>query len=71
MQFGHDVDLRVKKPILAIMPETYLEDEAYMKRIEDLGAEVLTYPVYPLRKGFYYYAIYEKLDHFYASRGHY
>jgi hypothetical protein len=71
MQFDHDIDLHARKPILAILPETYLEDDAYMKKIEDLGAEVLTYPVYPLRKGFYYYAIYEKLDHFYASRGHY
>jgi hypothetical protein len=73
MQFDHDIDLRVRRPILAIMPETYIEDEAYMKKIQELGAEILTYPVYPLRKEYYYYyyAIYEKLDHFYANRGHY
>jgi hypothetical protein len=71
MQFDHDIDLHTKKPILAILPETYLEDDAYMKKIEALGAEVLTYPVYPLRKEYFYYAIYEKLDHFYASRGYY
>jgi hypothetical protein len=71
MQFDHDVDLHSKRPILAIFPETYLEDDAYIQNIKALGAEVLTYPVYPLRKEYYYYAIYEKLDHFYASRGHY
>ncbi len=71
MQFDHDIDLQAKKPILAILPETYLEDDTYVKKVEALGAEVLTYPVYPLRKEYYYYAIYEKLDLFYASRGHY
>jgi hypothetical protein len=71
MQFEHDVDLNSKKPLLAIMPETYLEDDAYIQKIRALGAEVLTYPVYPLRKAYFYYAIYEKLDQFYATRGYY
>ena len=49
MQFDHDVDLHDKSPILAIFPETYLGDSAYVTKIKALGAEVLTYPVYPLR----------------------
>jgi hypothetical protein len=71
MQFDQDVDLKVRKPLLAILPETYLTNEKYIKKIQSLGAEVLTYPVYPLRKEYYYYGIYEKLDQFYASRGYY
>lgn len=42
MQFDHDVDLHDKKPILAIFPETYLEDDEYIKKIRNLGAEILT-----------------------------
>jgi hypothetical protein len=71
MQFDHDVELRDKSPMLAIFPETYLGDDAYMKKIKALGTEILTYPVYPLRKEYFYYSIYEKLDQFYASRGFY
>lgn len=70
-QFEHDVDLHDKAPILAILPETYLEDDAYIKRITKLGAEILTYPVYPLRKEYFYYSIYERLDQFYNRRGFY
>jgi hypothetical protein len=71
MQFNHDVDLQDKSPILAILPETYLSDDKYITKIRSLGTEVLTYPVYPLRKEYYYYSIYEKLDQFYSSRGFY
>jgi hypothetical protein len=71
MQFDHDIELKDRKPILAIFPETYLSNEKYIAKIEALGAEILTYPVYPLRKEYYYYAIYEKLDQFYAARGFY
>ncbi|WP_213736230.1 hypothetical protein [Bradyrhizobium sp. dw_411] len=71
VQFNADIDLTNRKPILAIFPETYLSNEEYIAKISALGAEILTYPVYPLRKEFYYHSIYEKLDNFYSSRGYY
>lgn len=71
VQFEGDVQLRDREPLLAIFPETYLANSEYIDRITALGAEILTYPVYPLRREYYYYAIYEKLDNFYASRGYY
>ena len=71
LQFDADIELKNCKPILAIFPETYLSNEMYIEKISALGAEILTYPVYPLRKQYYYYAIYEKLDNFYANRGFY
>jgi hypothetical protein len=71
VQFNHDIELRNRKPILAIFPETYLANEEYIEKIAAMGCDILTYPVYPLRKEYFYYAIYEKLDNFYASRGFY
>lgn len=71
MQFADDIELKDRKPILAIFPETYLTNEDYIAKIEALGAEILTYPVYPLRKEYYYYAIYDKLNQFYTDRGYY
>jgi hypothetical protein len=71
VQFDADVELKDRNPILAIFPETYLSNEKYIAKIVALGAEILTYPVYPLRKEYYYYSIYEKLDNFYSSRGFY
>lgn len=71
IQFPHDIELKDRKPILAIFPETYLANDKYIKKISALGCEILTYPIYPLRKEYFYYAIYEKLDNFYSSRGFY
>jgi hypothetical protein len=71
LQFDQDVELHDKSPILAIFPETYLVDEKYIAKIQALGTEILTYPVYPLRREYFYYAIYEKLDQFYTQRGFY
>lgn len=71
IQFESDIELKDRKPILAILPETYLGDQEYIKKISDSGAQILTYPVYPLRKEYYYYNIYEKLDIFYSKMGYY
>jgi hypothetical protein len=71
LQFDHDIELKDRKPILAIFPETYLANGTYIEKIKNMGCEILTYPVYPLRKEYFYYAIYEKLDNFYSSRGYY
>jgi hypothetical protein len=71
VQFNGDIDLTKRKPLLAIFPETYLSNQQYIDQIEALGAEVITYPVYPLRKEYFYGSIYEKLETFYVKRGYY
>ena len=71
VQFDRDINLQDRKPLLAIFPETYLSNEEYISKITGLGCEILTYPVYPLRKEYFYYAIYQKLDDFYSTRGFY
>jgi hypothetical protein len=67
VQFDTDVELTKRQLLLAIFPETYLSDQTYVDKIAATGCQILTYPVYPLRKEYFYYAIYEKLDHFYAT----
>ena len=64
VQFDTDVELTKRQLLLAIFPETYLSDQTYVDKIAATGCQILTYPVYPLRKEYFYYAIYEKLDHF-------
>jgi hypothetical protein len=72
LQTEHDVAL-VKDQVLAIvLPESYIENSRVVRFIErDLNAKILTYPVYPLKKDYYYWAIYEKVDHFYKQAGFY
>lgn len=71
MQFNKELKLSEKKLICAIVPETYLSNENYIESIESTGAKIITYPLYPLRKKYYYFTIYEKLDQFYKSEGYY
>jgi hypothetical protein len=53
--------------------QTYIEAPRVVSYVEnDLQAELITYPLYPLKKDYYYYyAIYEKVDHFFRSSGFY
>lgn len=71
MQFPSAFKLSHRRPLCIILPEPYLKNQAYIDSILNTGATLLTYPIYPLRKDFYYYAIYQKLDEFYRSRGMY
>jgi hypothetical protein len=71
VQFDDVFSLKDRKLLLAIVPEIYLESPKYMRDIRRLGARVETYPMYPLRREYHYYAIYEKLDAFYKNGGHY
>jgi hypothetical protein len=65
MQFDNNISIVDEKPICIILPETYLANKAYAKTLEDATQYVLSYPVYPLRKEYFYYAIYQKLDELY------
>jgi len=71
MQFDNNISIVDEKPICIILPETYLANATYAKIVEDAAQYVLTYPVYPLRKEMYYYAIYLKLDELYKTLGAY
>jgi hypothetical protein len=72
LQSDQVFDLKKDKVLAVVMPEAYVEDPKVVKFVEDdLGAELVTYAMYPLKKDHYYYAIYEKVDHFYRSRGLY
>ena len=35
------------------------------------NAKILTYPMYPMKKDYYYWAIYDKVDHFFKQAGFY
>ena len=63
----------VKDQVLAVvLPENYIENSRVVQFVEkDLNAKLLTYPLYPLKKDYYYYAIYERVDHFFRQAGFY
>ncbi|WP_143748355.1 hypothetical protein [Mesorhizobium carmichaelinearum] len=71
LQFEESFMFSDRKPLLIIIPETYLKNQKYVDKIYRTGETIETYPVYPLRKDYYYYAIYEKLDSFYRESGFY
>ena len=71
MQFDSNISIVDEKPICIILPETYLANAAYAKTLEGAAQYILTYPVYPLRKEHFYYAIYLKLDELYKTIGAY
>jgi hypothetical protein len=57
MSFDHDVSLLDKKPLAIIIPEVYLTDESFFLSLLDIGAEIITYPIYPLRKNYFQHPI--------------
>ena len=71
IQFDYDVLLSDKSPLCFILPETYLSNSSYVAALQATGADIISYPVYPLRKEYYYYSIYEKLDKYYSGKGLY
>lgn len=71
VQFQHEFFLENKEPLLCIVPETYLGSAAFMDWINKYRIILETYPIYPLRKNYYYAAIYEKLENFYRENGYY
>jgi hypothetical protein len=56
--------------LAVVFPEEYCESDQYMAWVEqDLKAIPLPYQSFPLKKEFYYYAMYEAVLKFYQSRG--
>lgn len=70
IQYSEAVNLNQKNVLAVVIPEVYLASGSIMKAIEiDLRAEVLSYPVYPMKKEFHYHAIYTAVHEFYRQEG--
>jgi hypothetical protein len=54
-----------------ILPEIYLQDKKFIREIEALGAQVITYPRYPLNTDHFYFAMYERCAAFYERNGYF
>lgn len=56
--------------LAVVFPEEYCESKEYMKWVtSDLNATAVPYQTFPLKKEFYYYAMYEAVLKFYQDRG--
>jgi hypothetical protein len=72
IQSDEDLLLNTNSLIAIVMPETYVENQTLFKHIKNvLKASIITYPIYPLKKEYYYYAIYEKVELFLKTNGHF
>jgi hypothetical protein len=70
VQAPESVDLIPGRVLAVVFPEVYLESDEFMKYVEfELGAEPLSYPIYPMRAQFYFQAMYSKVAEFYARKG--
>jgi hypothetical protein len=70
MQSSHDVVLNRDQVLAVILPESYIESQPVVEYIErHLKASMITYPLFPLKKEFYYYTIYEKVETFFRQKG--
>jgi hypothetical protein len=58
--------------VLAVaFPEEYCESDEYMGYIQnDLKAKPLPYQTFPLKREYFYYAMYEVIYEFYRSKGY-
>jgi hypothetical protein len=71
-QFSDGFDLKDRKLLAVVLPDIYLESKDLVDKIEgELGAEILSYSIYPLNVSQYYYAIYERVELFYRAKGYF
>jgi len=69
VQSDHSVAL-TDNVLGVVFPEEYCESDEFMGWVEnDLKATPLPYQSFPLKKEFYYYAMYEAVAKFYQSKG--
>lgn len=71
IQYDRDFEFSERVPIYCVVPEVYIESEKFMRWIDGYKINLDTYPVYPLRKDYYYSTIYEKVENFYRNNGFY
>ena len=71
-QCDHDLVLKKSRVLAVILPESYIENESVVTFVEkELDASLITYPIFALKKEFYYYAIYEKVEAFLRQKGYF
>ncbi|MGO8098549.1 hypothetical protein [Rhizobium leguminosarum] len=71
LQFDEKVELDRGAIKAVILPEIYLQDKNFIAEIEAMGAQVITYPRFPLNTDHYYFAMYERCNQFYESNGYF
>ncbi|WP_320200768.1 hypothetical protein RMR16_023395 (plasmid) [Agrobacterium sp. rho-13.3] len=71
IQFDKAIHLDAGAIRAVILPEIYLQDKNFVKGIELLGAQVITYPMIPLNTDHFYYAIYERCLSYYEQNGYF
>lgn len=69
-QFSESFDFATRKLLAVVVPDIYLENPEIVSRVQDdFHATILSYSIYPLNVSHYYYAIYERIEHFYRENG--
>lgn len=71
IQFDQTIQLDSGAIKAVILPEIYLEDKDFIREIEELGAQVITYPRFPLNTDHFYFAMYERCRTFYENNGYF
>lgn len=71
MQFSESFEFTRKKPLFCVFPEIYVDSPIFMDWINVNNIILETYPYYPLRKDYFYSAIYEKVEKFYRESNFY
>ena len=70
MQSSNDVDLTVTNPLAVIVPLPYFDNQNFLGHVQSTWKAVpIGYPMYTLSVSGYYYAIYERVEAFFKSRG--
>jgi hypothetical protein len=70
-QFDVEIKVESGEIIAVILPEIYLDDNDFVKRIELDGIDLITYPIMPINSEYYYFALYERCFNYYKQNGHF
>jgi hypothetical protein len=69
-QNASNLELNSSNVRAVVIPESYIESGYIVDFIESkLDADIITYPMFPLNKEYYYYAIYEKVESYLRHNG--
>ncbi|WP_152096375.1 hypothetical protein [Rhizobium dioscoreae] len=71
IQVDHSIHLEGGAIKAVILPEIYLDDKNFIREIEALGAQIITYPRFPLNTDHYYFAMYERCSAYYENNGYF
>lgn len=69
-QFDETIELSSGAFKAVVIPEAYLKDRQFIRKLENSNISVITYPKYPLNTDHYYFAMYERCLQFYEDNGY-